>query len=170
MQNLRDACMPGTGAGGATYNPAMTLIHLCPFATGRPLCRQAGSPAPADERAGLHAPPRAGRSRLVRATSAMPALPNSSHSAPEHALTCWNLVRNFSEADGEAIKAIEKDHQPRRQGSGVLDQVQVRRPPELLAGRSSCTLPAPAKTSTTPAMPCNSRARATWFCCPRWMR
>ena len=33
---------------------------------------------------------------------------------------------------------------------------------------NSCTLPAPAKTSTTPATRCRSAWAATWWCCPRW--
>ena len=37
------------------------------------------------------------------------------------------LVRHFSVADGEAIKTIEK-----RQGSGILAQIQVRSAPRVV--------------------------------------
>ncbi len=63
-----------------------------------------------------------------------------------------------------------EDHQPRRQSRGVLDQVQVRWPPRTRKRLPSlCTLPAPAKTSTTPATPCKSAlGRDMVRRCPHW--
>ena len=64
-----------------------------------------------------------------------------------------------------------EDHQPRREGGGVLDQVASSRPgPSWRTPASSCTSPAPAKTSTTPATRCSCARRATWCCCRRWTR
>ncbi len=60
-----------------------------------------------------------------------------------------------------------EDHQPRREGRRILDQVQVRgQPGAARAPASLCTSPAPARTSTTPATRCRSRRRATRCCCP----
>ena len=72
-----------------------------------------------------------------------------------------------------------ENHQPRRQGGGVLDQVEVRGPPRTRRRpANSCTLPAPARTSTTPATRCSCKwaARAGAAagaghgdrCCARW--
>ena len=50
----------------------------------------------------------------------------------------------------QAVKAIERQHQPRRQGGRVLRQAQARRPAGLDSrGSSSSTSPARPRTSTT---------------------
>lgn len=72
------------------------------------------------------------------------------------------LVANFSEADAAAIKEIEKttNHDVKAVEYWIKAKFDGR--PELQKLLSSCTLPAPAKTSTTPAMPCKSVWAATW--------
>jgi hypothetical protein len=89
-------------------------------------------PAPADERAGLHAPPGAGRGRLVRALSATPGLPSSSPCPPVHALTCWAWCEFLSEADALAIKEIEKttNHDVKAVEYWIKSKFEAR--PELL--------------------------------------
>ena len=77
-------------------------------AAGRPLRRPPGAAAPAHERAGLHAPARAGRDLLVHRPVATPASPSSSRSPPGARTYLLGLVKNFSEADAIAIKEIEK--------------------------------------------------------------
>ena len=78
------------------------------------------------------------------------------------------LVKNFSEADALAIKEIEKttNHDVKAVEYWIKSKFEAR--PNLKTPASSCTLPAPAKTSTTPATPCNCAPAATWWCCPRW--
>jgi adenylosuccinate lyase len=95
----------------------------------------------------------------------MPVLPNSSRS-PGARTYLLGLVKNFSEADGEAIKAIEKttNHDVKAVEYWIKSKFEAR--PELQAARSLCTLPAPAKTSTTPATPCSSRVGVTQVLLP----
>jgi adenylosuccinate lyase len=78
------------------------------------------------------------------------------------------LVSNFSEADAAAIKAIEKttNHDVKAVEYWIKSKFDAR--PSCKRPPSSCTLPAPAKTSTTPATRCRSASAATPCCCPPW--
>jgi adenylosuccinate lyase len=74
------------------------------------------------------------------------------------------LVKNFSEADAEAIKAFEKitNHDVKAVEYWIKSKFKDR--PDL----EKATLAAPAKTSTTPAMRCNSKALALKSSCRDW--
>ncbi len=65
----------------------------------------------------------------------MPALPSSSRCRRARAATCWVLVRHFSEADAEAIKAIEKttNHDVKAVEYWIKSKFEAR--PELLAAQ-----------------------------------
>jgi adenylosuccinate lyase len=79
------------------------------------------------------------------------------------------LVKHFSEADALAIKEIEKttNHDVKAVEYWIKSKFEAR--PELEAGQRVRALsPAPARTSTTPAMPCNCAPLATSCCCRRW--
>jgi hypothetical protein len=61
------------------------------------------------------------------------------------------LVLRFSRPTRRPSRT-SSDHQPRRQGGGVLAQAALQGPaPSWRRPASSCTSPAPARTSTTPA-------------------
>ena len=55
-----------------------------------------------------------------------PVLPNSSRSRPAQRTYLLGLVKNFSRSRRPGHQGHRENHQPRRQGRGVLDQVQVR--------------------------------------------
>jgi adenylosuccinate lyase len=69
------------------------------------------------------------------------------------------LVTQFSEQDALAIKDIEKttNHDVRLLSIGSSPNSKTV--PNSNKHQSLCILLAPARTSTTPAMPCSSRAR-----------
>ena len=77
-------------------------------------------------------------------------------------------MKNFSEADSAAIKEIEKttNHDVKAVEYWIKSKFEAR--PELEKAAELCTLPAPAKTSTTPATPCNCARAATRSSCRAW--
>ena len=100
---------------------------FCAVATGRTLRRPPRSAASAHERARLHAQARAGRNLLVHrierrglfriqaADSRCPYLP-------------VGTGQEFQRRRCAGHQGNREDHQPRREGRGVLDQVEIRCP------------------------------------------
>jgi adenylosuccinate lyase len=78
------------------------------------------------------------------------------------------LVKHFSEADALAIKEIEKttNHDVKAVEYWIKSKFEAR--PNWNWPANSSISPAPARTSTTPAMPCNCAPGATSCCCRRW--
>ena len=101
---------------------------------------------------GLIRLPRRRRGALVRGASPRsPAMRGARRRSRQARAPCSTpRATSFGEADAARIKAIERTHEPRRQGRRVLPQgAHRRRRPSSPRPPSSSTSPAPARTSTT---------------------
>ena len=91
--------------------------------------------APADERAGLHAPARAGRGGLVHRAVATAGFAEFKPLTPGARKYLLGLVKNFSEADAVAIKEIEKTTNHDVKAVEYWIKSQVRGPARAAGGR-----------------------------------